>query len=92
MRNKQYGDRFVNPYNFVPSEGECDKKKRETGILTGKITCTIETLTPLFIPDSQNKEKFFHYPDDEKPVIPGSEIRGTIRSVFETAFKGCYRK
>ncbi|MFU0791762.1 MAG: CRISPR-associated RAMP family protein [Virgibacillus proomii] len=89
MRNKQYGDRFVNPYNFVPSEGECDKKKRETGILTGKITCTIETLTPLFIPDSQNKEKFFHYPDDEKPVIPGSEIRGTIRSVFETAFKGC---
>ncbi|MBU5266439.1 TIGR03986 family type III CRISPR-associated RAMP protein [Virgibacillus proomii] len=89
MNNKQNGDRFVNPYNFVPLEGKCDKKKRETGNLTGKITCTIETLTPLFIQDNQNKEEFFHYPDDERPVIPGSEIRGTIRSVFEAAFNGC---
>lgn len=31
-----------------------------------------------------------HNPSDYyEPVIPGSEIRGTIRSVFEAAFNGC---
>lgn len=90
MSNKKNNKRFVNPYNFVPLEGICDKKSnRKVGLLTGKIECTLETLTPVFIPDSQDKEAFFHYPEDEKPVIPGSEIRGTIRSVFEAAFNGC---
>ncbi|GIP64010.1 hypothetical protein J32TS6_25650 [Virgibacillus pantothenticus] len=90
MRNKQQNERFVNPYNFVPLESKCDKKgNQKVGSLTGKIECTLETLTPVFIPDSKDKEAFFHYPEDEKPVIPGSEIRGTIRSVFEAAFNGC---
>lgn len=90
MSNKQQNERFVNPYNFVPLENKCDKDgNRIVGPLTGKIECTLETLTPVFIPDSQDKGAFFHYPEDEKPVIPGSEIRGTIRSVFEAAFNGC---
>ncbi|SHH47469.1 TIGR03986 family type III CRISPR-associated RAMP protein [Virgibacillus chiguensis] len=90
MSNKQQNERFVNPYNFVPLENKCDKEgNRIVGPLTGKIECTLETLSPVFIPDGQDKETFFHYPEDEKPVIPGSEIRGTIRSVFEAAFNGC---
>lgn len=83
---------FVNPYNFVPLEGRCKRSKPTAGELTGKITCEIKTLTPIFIPnDSAENEKeleFFHYGNNE-PVIPGSEIRGMIRSVHEAAFNGC---
>lgn len=74
----------------MPLEGKCEKKERKPGDLTGKITCTLETLTPLFIPkDIEESVDFFHYDDDKTPVIPGSELRGTIRSVFEAAFNGC---
>ncbi len=95
MGNSKEGSRFINPYNFVPLSGECDKQKRQAGNLTGKIECTIETLTPTFIPMREPKEngeeapEFFHYPQDPRPVIPGSEIRGAIRSVFEAAYNGC---
>ncbi|MEI3611532.1 TIGR03986 family type III CRISPR-associated RAMP protein [Pseudogracilibacillus sp. SO30301A] len=89
MTTNQNNERFVNPYNFVPLAAQCDKQNREVGCLTGKITCTLETLTPTFIPDGVDDEMFFHYPNDERPVIPGSEIRGMIRSVFEAAYNGC---
>lgn len=94
-------DYFVNPYNFVSLEEQCDKKSRETGNLTGKIMCSLQTLTPMFIPsDEKTKDgvvDFFHYSSEPslknnksfRPVIPGSEIRGVIRSVFEAAFNGC---
>lgn len=92
---------FVNPYNFVSLEGICDKQNRKNikGKLTGKILCTLKTLTPIFIPEDKKDMPdmsdvpdvncFFHYPDTNTPVIPGSEIRGMIRSVFEAAFNGC---
>lgn len=86
---------FVNPYNFVSLGEECDKKKRETvGDLTGKITCKLTTLTPMFIPNEKDSTNFYCYPTEDagdlfRPVIPGSEIRGAIRSVFEAAFNGC---
>ncbi|WP_107841104.1 TIGR03986 family CRISPR-associated RAMP protein [Metasolibacillus meyeri] len=82
-------ERFINPYNFVPLVGKCERKSASQGPLTGKITCILKTLTPLFIPDAQQKSEFFHYGADKTPVIPGSELRGTIRSVFEAAFNGC---
>ncbi|WP_341299983.1 TIGR03986 family CRISPR-associated RAMP protein [Lysinibacillus sp. FSL H8-0500] len=83
-------ERFINPYNFVPLVGKCQKEKRNKGNLTGKITCTLETKTPLFIPTANEESSdFFHYDDEKIPVIPGSELRGTIRSVFEAAFNGC---
>lgn len=94
-------DYFVNPYNFVSLEEECDKQSaRATGNLTGKIICNLKTLTPMFIPSDEQTEDgivdFFHYPSEKnlnnksfRPIIPGSEIRGAIRSVFEAAFNGC---
>jgi len=33
--------------------------------------------------------RFFHYPDDERPVIPGSSLKGMVRSVAEAACNGC---
>lgn len=113
MQNKT-NERFVNPYNFVPLEEKCERSKYEQGTLTGYLTCTLTTLTPLFIPNTscdhalhREEEKddnyvsynFYSYEDLSgegirkdgfySPVIPGSEIRGTIRSVFEAAFNGC---
>lgn len=112
------GDRFINPYNFVPLENECKKGNVEafpSNSLTGFLECTLTVLTPLFIPNTSNdralnkgKEDdrgksydFYSYTDlsamaseeiinnPSQPVIPGSEIRGTIRSVHEAAFNSC---
>ena len=125
---------FINPYNFVPLTGECEKKERlvpapgrnihET-LYTGILQCALTTLTPLFIPnttndnafkgkakevfDSYNKTKeqdakakelsksfdFYSYADIGKgeetvtPIIPGSSIRGVVRSVYETITNSC---
>lgn len=113
---------FTNPYNFVPLEGKCIRSNiasGEEGCLTGYFACTLELLTPLFIPNSSNSQalcdseerkgdfhgyEFFSYEDlsgdternadgytkpPTAPVICGSEIRGSVRSVYEAAFGGC---
>lgn len=126
-------EKFVNPYHFVSLEKNCTreaKKYREQkGNLTGWITCRLETLSPVFIPNTGSasevdgkkhsdvfekrvfKEKenkqvvinsydFFSYPDLSKlkgealkeyrePIIPGSEIRGMIRTAFEAVTNSC---
>lgn len=121
---------FVNPYNFVPLSGDAPKRldfsttdnmeSDNQELLTGKIEYTIETLTPLFIPNTSNDKAFdvhaqkedgksyhhsydffsyddisedygkkYHENDYHQPVIPGSEIRGAVRSVFETFTNSC---
>lgn len=105
--------RFLNPYNFVryldapaiaPDNpearllGRCapPPHDRYTG-LTGRITCTLEAVTPLFISDSHDVQvttlmangsevqhksyRFFKY--DDQDAIPATSIRGMIRSLFE---------
>lgn len=108
---------FTNPYNFVPLEGECPRSALKIGkdeTLTGYFVCSMELLTPLFVPntsysralcgeeegetgyefcsyenlDCNSKEGDFTPPPRE-PVVPGSEIRGAVRSVYEAAFRGC---
>lgn len=118
--------RFVNPYNFIPLAGRCERSKPETGkeSYTGYFDCRIRLLTPLFIPNTSSSTRllkgeekrelkcqeeqwkgydFFSYDDwwdkampneglpqpPKEPVIPGSEIRGAVRSVHEAAFNGC---
>ncbi len=85
---------FVNPYNFVPLSESCERKKASKGDITGYLTYTITTITPLVIPGYQEKEStdaldFFTYPTSSDPVIPGSELRGMLRSVHEAAYNGC---
>ncbi len=69
--------------------------------LTGKIVCTLKTLTPLIIPDTDPEKvsedlqrehktyKFFRINDEL--MIPGSEIRGPVSSVFEAMTNSCFR-
>ena len=123
--HEDIGKRFVNPYNFIPLAGKCQRKRPEIdeqNCYTGYFECSMRLLTPLFIPNTsssvrlldqeewlEGKDKkyagydFFSYEDYSKdgpytemvplppsnPVIPGSEIRGALRSVFEAAFNGC---
>lgn len=99
--------KFLNPYNFVriiqkgrESEqilGNCKPPPhdRYTG-LTGRITCEVKVVTPLFISDSHAvKEnnmhrtyRFFQY--GGQPAIPASSLRGMIRSVFEALTNSCF--
>lgn len=99
--------RFLNPYNFVrPLQqprledhvlGNCPPPPHDRYVgLTGRITCKVEAVTPLFISDShgvkeQDKHKtyrFFQY--DGQPAVPASSLRGMIRSVFEAITNSCY--
>lgn len=110
-------EKFINPFHFVSIEKEKLRRKAFDEIknqkkLTGYIECELETLTPLFIPNTTNddrfgfrdagKEKiksydFFSYenleyenqPTIHKPVIPGSSMRGTIRTVYEAVTNSC---
>ncbi len=95
--------RFINPYNFVRLTGETQRSEPETGELTGKITVSLIVKTPLAIPDSENviteqvmidgrlhdHKKYTFFRVGEKPAIPGSQLRGMIRSAYETLSNSC---
>jgi len=112
VRREKY--RFLNPYNFVRylpkpviPENDPDAKlldrcappphDRYVG-LTGRITCTLEAVTPLFISDSHdirvttiprlNGEDVQHksyrfFQYEGRDAIPATSLRGMIRSLFE---------
>lgn len=72
--------------------------------LSGKITCTLKTETPLFISDaegiftkalddgSEHKTyRFFQHEEVEhRYLLPASSLRGMIRNVFEAATNSCF--
>lgn len=104
-KGNQEEKRFVNPYNFVSLDAKCERTEPENGNFTGYFTCTLTTKSPLFIPNSETvgdndkTQEFFSYEYSKehaetksshyKPTIPGSEIKGMVRSVHEAAFNGC---
>jgi len=73
-------DKAHAPYNFIPVNKSVipDLKQDDEKILTGYIDLEITTKTPLFIRGIG--EKFF---GAEYPVIPGSSLRGMIRTLVE---------
>jgi len=103
-------DRFLNPYNFVrPLDGPRPKghvlgncpppphDRYVPDLLTGRITCEVTAVTPLFISDAHGIEgrvgehrtfRFFEY--EGRPAIPASSLRGMIRSVFEAVTNSCF--
>lgn len=97
---------FINPYNFVHVDDKKIERLpavTQKG-LTGKIHCKLQTLTPLIIPDTArkttktfNNEEHAFYPffsigedDQVQYAIPGSSIRGCIRSIYETLTNSCF--
>ncbi len=66
--------------------------------LTGYITCQLTNITPLFISDSHaingkagehRTFRFFRDPEG-KIALPGTSLRGMLRSVFEAATNSCF--
>jgi CRISPR-associated protein (TIGR03986 family) len=68
-------------------------------VRTGRITCTVEAVTPLFVsdshkirPDEKHEDhkhyRFFQY--DGQDAIPATSLRGAIRSVFEAVTNSCF--
>ena len=102
------GYRFLNPYNFVrllgkprPENhvlGNCPPPPHDRFVgLTGRITCQISAVTPLFISDSHaiwedaNGHKTYRFFQvDSQPAIPASSLRGMVRSVFEAVTNSCF--
>jgi len=102
-------EKFINPYNFVSINEDVIRGDIKTGELSGTIHCELETLTPLFVPNTSNGKTFgtvfsksydfFSYEDLSgrtncinhfpRPIIPGSSLRGVLRSAYEAAFNGC---
>lgn len=93
--------KFVNVYHFAPLTEEAPKRKAALEKTTeeqytGKMKVKLQTRTPLFIPDIREPEReekhrvysFFTY-DGKTPVIPGSSLRGMLRSVYETLTNSC---
>ena len=95
---------YVNPYGFVslaeeePERKEIAEWQNKEELYTGKIVYHLETVSPLFIPDTSKQDtkdkeehqeyEFFSY-GDGIPVIPGSEVRGMVRSLYETLTNSC---
>ncbi len=99
--------RFLNPYNFVrvinqprPQNhvlGNCPPPPHDRYVgLTGRITCEVEAVTPLFISDSHAVKggvgehrtyRFFQV--EGQPALPASSLRGMVRSVFEAVTNSC---
>lgn len=98
------GKRFINPYNFVSLSGEAQRSEPVEGELTGKITVSLIVKTPLAVPDTENvkiekimlndkthdHEIYPFFTVAGKPIIPGSQLRGMVRSAYETLSNSCY--
>jgi CRISPR-associated protein (TIGR03986 family) len=111
----QAGNRFLNPYNFVRFITQARQQNHVLGDapppphdryigLSGRITCTLEAVSPLFISDSHGVEqklvdgkehlsyRFFQVENEQgklEPAIPASSLRGMVRSVFEAVTNSC---
>lgn len=107
--------RFLNPYNFVrylpapnilPDDndaqllGRCPPPPHDRYLgLTGRIRCSLEAVTPLFVSDSHDikvtkvrlqdgrevdHKSYRFFQYAGQDAIPASSLRGMIRSMFET--------
>ncbi|MCF6147690.1 MAG: TIGR03986 family CRISPR-associated RAMP protein [Candidatus Kuenenia sp.] len=79
----------------IPGKGECAFDRYHTSKYTGYIKLTIETKTPLYIRDTLDGKEMLEYNGEKNRVnpdffspgkkvrIPGSSLRGMIRTMVE---------
>lgn len=83
---------FWNPYRLIPVQDTISKKRPLTDekfrANSGRIYCTIENLTPLFIGGNRNNSQQF-LTSNGKYTIPGSSLKGMLRSLAEIIGGGC---
>lgn len=99
---------FVNPYHFVRLDPARDSRMKDSEeqkeqSLSGVLHCSFETMTPLAVPDTENKKEYliggdsgkihYRYPFysiNNRPTVPGSSVRGMLRSVYESLTDSCF--
>ena len=89
----------MNPYNFVPLGPPAERKEvklhHKFHGLSGEITCRLETLTHFFTAGEQARggrkehQELSLLRDADRPVIPGSSLKGAIRSLAEAISGSC---
>ncbi|MCF6147507.1 MAG: hypothetical protein E3K37_02490 [Candidatus Kuenenia sp.] len=99
-------DLYYFPYIFLHPHSTVKREKKVVGhekfhdnFISGKIVCTLETLTPLIIPDTgpenvkveNEHEKYDFFSINEETMIPGSEICGVISAIYESLTNSCFR-
>ncbi|HFJ9404083.1 TPA: TIGR03986 family CRISPR-associated RAMP protein [Bacillus paranthracis] len=101
--NQNVNQKFHNPYNFVSwSESAAphtELAKQATtlnsGHNSGTIECCVHLESPLFISGEGIRGKKDHgiyefFKKDGTYAIPGSTLRGMVRSVYEAATNSCF--
>lgn len=91
----------MNPYGFVrlgpAAQREAAVRHDQFKGLSGRLHCRLTALTHLFIPKTQEMAKDKHQHQqlsllraaDGRPVLPGSSLKGVIRSVAEAISGSC---
>lgn len=95
------GSRFPenNPYNFVPGDKPVKKHPQSPTLsrfegLSGQIECLLTTETPLMIAgerdESSEPKKLDFFKINGKLAIPGTSLKGMVRSVLEAVTNACF--
>lgn len=85
----------MNPYDFVRIDQGHSVERRPAAMphrfqgTSGRIQGTITTLTPLFIPSYRQQTTHITNRKGEA-IIPGTSLKGLIRSLVETIGPGCW--
>lgn len=89
---------FINPYNFVRRGRQLQPQapryhEQFTGSV-GRLTCTLRVVTPLFIPETKTRAENQHnalrfFTVNQRPTIPGSSLKGELRSAAEAIANAC---
>ncbi|PZS33530.1 MAG: hypothetical protein DLM58_07520 [Pseudonocardiales bacterium] len=92
-------DRFVNPYSFVPFPRLVERREPpghdrahtagDAALYSGRITVEWQLLTPLLLPSSWSDERWLD--SAGRLSLPGSAMKGALRSLHEAMFGGCLR-
>jgi CRISPR-associated protein Csm3 len=88
------GENFFNPYRWVPVsdrpvEHRAPAYRHCWQHNAGWLECTLTALTPLLIGDGKNAGEFIKSRSTNAPFIPGTSIKGMLRSLAELLGNAC---
>ncbi len=91
-------NRFVNPYSFISLRDRVDRQEPRPhnavrtheghDLFSGSVDVSWRLETPLLLPESAEHDGWL---DGHTVRIPGSSIKGVVRSTHEALFNGCLR-
>ena len=98
-RKYQFTNKYATaPYNFVSYDlDNLLKPSEDTALFSGTITCSLKALTPLLVAGASNNrsnkeepsEREFFKLNDGNLAIPGSSLKGMLRSYVEALSRSC---